>query len=461
MRRSVAASLALLLAALRALRADEPAASNLSFVEECDARLHWNRGYWGNCVPERILDLESGERADLVARAHAALATMRANSTLMFFGDSLARDIFILLACVLVRDLTHLPTGNTSSRSFGLYRVESFTTRGVEVIFARLREPHYGKRPYINLRIYPAVLSAIRSAGHITTTYISHSVSGALFDLQMDKFLAMVKEARGRAPGKPQVLPAMPNISLWEYLPVHFPGSPDGDFEGHKRWLNRRARHRRQAINVSTLACVVQPFSPKGRAAGEKQPGPWRLSATRSYAAKKSLALVPLWEQSVNAYDDHCEHSKGSFDCRHWCNPGRTQLRNLRTLLQVLEEPAHFVPPKPPPPKPPPPKPAAADKAHAPEPQSPAQQASTIGLEASGGASNTTLNSTSVGVEGQARDTARGAAGKTARLRRVLSAGANLRRNAVAADDASEPLPGLAWLSIPPPDTDDPDRDWF
>ncbi|KAJ1625700.1 hypothetical protein T492DRAFT_843753 [Pavlovales sp. CCMP2436] len=124
----------------------QQSASGCSLIRECNVRLNMTPNFWNNCEPARLVDLHGRNLTALVARAHAALATMPASTRLLFFGDSLARDTFVLLACVLLPDLSLLPTGNTSSKDYSFNELATMRTKfGVRVDFLRFRIPLLGE----------------------------------------------------------------------------------------------------------------------------------------------------------------------------------------------------------------------------------------------------------------------------------------------------------------------------
>jgi hypothetical protein len=110
-------------------------------------------------------------------------------------------------------------------------------------------------------------------------------------------------------------------ISLMETLPAHFPQRPFGEYE--YAFHARMPREQRRCVAYDPALDAHDPAAN------------FRADVPREMAALHGLPLFRTWALAAASHDDHSidtpkllgvDKMIGTFDCRHYCNPGRTML---------------------------------------------------------------------------------------------------------------------------------------
>ena len=279
------------------------------WVRSCAASLKLHVARWGNCAGE---DANSALPIDPLPASGALLAALlRAPGPLVLVGDSLIRDYFTLLACLLLPHLRVYP-------SMGHDAFFGKAGRALK-LFTYVREA-----PLVIFQWWsPGTSLTAASAAVRGSSAVLFNGAAAHFETLADGLVALEDVARALLAASNDSNKA-PRIAVMDYLPSHFPGDPAGEYNASRRHTYHQG------------SCVAH----KDPAAGQTS---FRRRLLGKLASKHDWPLVPLWELAAPNWKDHLKGGSpfvlehlGGLDCRHWCNPGRTMVAVHERMLEWL-----------------------------------------------------------------------------------------------------------------------------
>ena len=290
------------------------------WVATCRQRAKLDESRWGNC-PDK-------PEPPLPEVATPLLRWIRAQQRVVLFGDSLMRDLFTMLVCLLIGvSPTARVTPPMSGAHFGLHgAIVLELPEGATLTFVWYRReflPVNGSSP-------PALhveCAAVREAKVLFVNMNgAHQPSAAQMSTDMRNLVTWLQ---GTSPAQQRV--------VLEYAPAHFSGTPYGDYDASfftrpasRGGATPEQRSRCAPHNASLIDVPVPPANN------------WRRSVIREVAAEYHLPLLGVWDMSARSHDDHTHKMGGGLkagvqtDCRHWCNPGRTLLSWVDAILNLL-----------------------------------------------------------------------------------------------------------------------------
>jgi len=242
----------------------------------------------------------------------------------VLFGDSLMRDWFTMLVCLLIgASPTARVTPVMSGPHFGMHGATVLELPGGATLTFMWYRKEY--RPVNGSAPPPSrPVETVRNAKVLFFNMGGAHQSSAA-DMSKD-MSSLVTWLQGASPTQQRV--------VLEYAPSHFSGTPYGEYDqsfftrpasrggATPEQLSRCAPH-----NASLIDDAVPPANN------------WRRSALRDVAAEYHLPLLGVWDLRARRHDDHTHHFGGGLkagvrtDCRHWCNPGRTLLSWVDAML--------------------------------------------------------------------------------------------------------------------------------
>ena len=101
------------------------------------------------------------------------------------------------------------------------------------------------------------------------------------------------------------------SMAVWGFLPSHFPGEPDGEFNPE-----HRGRYQQPSARCEALALGAATSEPARN---------FRRAAALRFAARHGLAVLDGWADAVGNHDDHLGGAltrsriagrTGAFDCK-------------------------------------------------------------------------------------------------------------------------------------------------
>lgn len=185
---------------------------------------------WHSCA-ERNTDVRGDALLRLRLRAHAALARAPGRRALLF-GDSMVRQLYVLLMCLLVPDATAHPRLGWARKDWGRHPLFSMCTRqGAVLQFKFALDARHGN-PYAPL-LWPKLRAAIAASDVVLVNWGAHC--GQPEDCR-EQFEAHVKLTQAAASRTTRLV-------VLEYAAVHFrTRSGQGDYrEAVELWSNYSA----------------------------------------------------------------------------------------------------------------------------------------------------------------------------------------------------------------------------
>ena len=242
--------------------------------------------------------------------------TSRLNGSIIsFVGDSLVRQLFYMLVCLLsshVDQHSSFPYWACDSmaclHNYSRVVVRDPTTHAAVILQNKW---HPGSFPR-NERDHPLFRDA---------QIVVFGTGAVLSQAQVKQVLSTWQT---------EFLDGFRGQVIWlEYFGGHFPGSSDGEFEGSSRHIALE----RMQNGKSPCAPLVDKAIMRARSN-------LRHSVSSKVAQLAGWQELRSFNQSVHEYTDHpgWKNDAGSLDCRHWCfNPsGGTLVQRVGQLLHLL-----------------------------------------------------------------------------------------------------------------------------
>ena len=302
-------------AALEASRVQTP------WLATCRQRTKLDVSRWGNC-PDK-------PQPPLPEVATPLLQWVRAQQRVVLFGDSLMRDWFTLMVCLLIGASPTARVTPMPGPHFGLHGATVLELpEGATLTFVWQRKeflPVNGSSPPA-LHTKPCL--AVRDA-KVLFFNMKGAHQGYAAELRVDMG-NLVTWLQGANPAQQRV--------VVEYAPAHFSGTPYGEYNAS--FFSALPASRGGATPEQRGRCA--PHNPSLEVPPANN---WRRSVMREVAAEYDLSLLAVWNVSARSHDDHTQHFGGGLkagvrtDCRHWCNPGRTLLSWVDAMLWMNVSP--------------------------------------------------------------------------------------------------------------------------
>ena len=285
------------------------------WVTTCRQRAKLDASRWGNC-PDK-------PEPPLPEVATPLLRWVRAQQRVVLFGDSLMRDWFTLMVCLLIGASPTARVTPMPGPHFGLHgAIVLELPEGATLTFVWQRKeflPVNGSSPPA-LHTKPCL--AVRDAKVLFFNMAgAHQRSAAELRVDMGNLVTWLQGAN----------PAQQRVVV-EYAPAHFSGTPYGEYNAS--FFSALPASRGGATPEQRGRCAPHNASLEVPPANN-----WRRSVMREVAAEYHLSLLAVWNVSARSHDDHTQHFGGGLragvrtDCRHWCNPGRTLLSWVDAML--------------------------------------------------------------------------------------------------------------------------------
>ena len=349
-------------------------------LTSCAARFGLHAARWNNCANNSSTLDWVPVALSLQQRLQAWYNESASGGLILFLGDSVMRDVFTLAACLLegvnALDLRPAFMGNPHHGSASQF------------IFARVRDgrghrgvglagiPHGGPTlaflwAHRVCERYTAALSCkqARSGNELAATNWTRNLEISLarvyggdgltaatsfFGTKPNPFHALAARAglvlhgglafsQGRAEAEAMMMlthawlrrHVRPSavVAVMETMPAHFPQRAFGEYDPHYH---------------PQLPAAGRRCSPHDASLAAARPADgFRRHVATEFAAQHALPLLSTWDLARDAHDDHSlatpqligqvDKRLGSFDCRHWCNPGPTMLALVARLAAFIE----------------------------------------------------------------------------------------------------------------------------
>ena len=262
------------------------------WVATCRQRTMLHASRWGNC-PSR-------PEPPLPEVATPLLRWVRAQQRVVLFGDSLMRDWFTMMVCLLigasptarVTPYGKPPPAASSRTMHGLIVLELPGGATLTFVWHQWNRKEFlpvnGSSPPAlhtkeGLAVRDAKVLFFNMAG-------AHQRSAAELRADMS---SLVTWLQGASPAQQRV--------VVEYAPSHFSGTPYGEYDAS--W------HRPANFTSCPGAAPDHSRCAPHNASLEVSPANnWRRSVMREVAAEYHLSFLAVWDMSARSHDDHSEH---------------------------------------------------------------------------------------------------------------------------------------------------------
>lgn len=269
------------------------------WVQQCQNVLGLDATRWNNCpVPARH------SANPLLARKLQRGLRSGSTSRLLLVGDSVMRDLFTTMACLLLPAL-ELPLVSLSGLAVG--------QNGIPI---RLPLKHTNTS-WLGFLWFHQSRDATEAEKHALRDADAVVLSAGAHFMTADSMRARLSRAAATptffSDGEPRK-----RFAVLEYSPVHFAGTEDSEYHpGLHNQLQNSPRtcvpHNLMLSNSSTLARS------------------WRRQVLNEFAHERALPVIRRWNLAAPNFDDHPPPATGfgaerfgTVDCRHFCSPGRT-----------------------------------------------------------------------------------------------------------------------------------------
>lgn len=306
----------------RGLLSSNHIGSGLMWIEQCAKAFSLHPMRWNNCA----VSANDRVRPQL---ARTLLKTFRRRSStgaplrLVLVGDSVVRDMFTLLACLLVPEMRLPPRTmhgvDVGRNAEGPVQLELLSSNS-SISFVWFWEGEHSQ--------------PMTAATRATTQRILSEATAIVFSAGAHfREPKSMREALSRAASTlfgDSDAGLQRGFAVAEYTAPHFPASLDGEYIEKLHMHNRELRHCDALDNNSSA--LTSPWTS------------WRRDVLDEFARMHDLPVIRMWHKTVTSHDDHPPPSLGdygayfrSIDCRHWCNPGRTSYKLVGAIASWID----------------------------------------------------------------------------------------------------------------------------
>ena len=267
------------------------------WVQQCQNVLGLDETRWNNCpVPARH------SANPLLARKLQQGLRSGSTSRLLLVGDSVMRDLFTTMACLLLPAL-ELPLVSLSGLAVG--------QNGIPI---RLPLKHTNTSWLGFLWFHPR-RNATEAGRHALRDADAVVLSAGAHFMTADSMRARLSRAAATffSDGEPRK-----RFAVLEYSPVHFAGTEDSEY--HPGLHDQLQNSPRTCVPHNLM--LLSNSSTLARS--------WRRQVLNDFAHERALPVIRRWNLAAPNFDDHPPPATGfgterfgTVDCRHFCSPGR------------------------------------------------------------------------------------------------------------------------------------------